>query len=682
MARDALVDGYALYLGDDDGTVGPDDDGGFFYRDTRHLSVFDVGVDSVDLATMGREFPAPDRRTVVASTVGSAVNSVGETGQIKQGSMSLRLYQTVTGDLHPRLEQRVELAAHASGYEGELAVSFDADFADVFEVRGFASGIDRSVVTDRSNEEVRYQYAYTDADGQERERRTTVAFDRVPDVLEDGRATFDVTLDPGETISLDVTVRPDVGPSRNGRRSEGPSERPNGGTGRAGAEHRPDNESTLSIPEVATGRESFDGLLARASQDLTALTARTDHGPVPLAGAPWFATVFGRDSLITAYQALPVAPSLARGTLRYLAANRGRTTDPVTEEAPGKIFHEERSGELARCQQVPHTPYYGTVDATPLWVVLLGELRRWTGDDGIVEELSTALDDALQWVNEARDRHGDDPFLYYDRSPNVGLRHKAWRDTPGSVQHPDGRNAEHPIASVEVQGYVYRALREAATLYEEALADPKRGDDLREAATRFADAFDAAFWVDEADYYAVARDGTGDAVPTPSSNVGHCLWADLVPENRLDDVVDGLFSPELFSGWGVRTLGCSADGYSPVSYHLGSVWPHDTSIVALGLAKYGRFEAVERLAQSLLEACIRFDGDQIPEVFCGFDDDVDPLTYPASCVPQAWSAGAPFATLRASFGLDPEHDPVVRNRPAFLDDSAVDGLLNQCDRLP
>ncbi|MEF8853620.1 MAG: hypothetical protein V5A28_14585 [Haloarculaceae archaeon] len=278
-------------------------------------------------------------------------------------------------------------------------------------------------------------------------------------------------------------------------------------------------------------------------------------------------SVFGRDSLIAAYQTLPLAPSLARGTLRYLAAHRGETTDEVTEEAPGKVFHEERTGELARREQIPHTPYYGTVDATPLWVVLLGELRRWSGDADIVHELEAPLADALDWTDGARDRFGDDPFLYYGRSPDVGLRHKAWRDSPGSVQYPDGRNAEHPIASVEVQGYVYRALEEAATLYEDAL----------------------------------------------------------------------------------------------------------------GLARAERYGSAERLARSLLEACVRFDDYRIPELFCGFDDDIDPLTYPSSCVPQAWSAGAPFATLRASFGLDPNGRPPTGNRPTWLADTAVDPILEQWD---
>lgn len=658
MARDVLVDGRAVLAGDDDGSVGTDDDSGFFYRDTRHLSAFDVRVENADLATLGREFRRPNRRIVVSSTAGSAVNSVDDSGQIKQGTLSLRLDQRVTET--GGLDQRVELATHASPFEGRVVCTFAVYFADIFEVRGFASGVDRSVETDRSDRAVRYTHRYRDTDGNEHERQTAVAFDRCPASLVDGRATFETSLDAGHAFSLDVEVRPDASPEASG--------------GVSG--YRTDGGPLAEIPAFETGDGRFDELLTRSCEDLRALTTRTEHGPVLLAGAPWFATVFGRDSLIAAYQTLPLAPSFARGTLRYLAAHRGEATDEVTEEAPGKMFHEERTGELARREQIPHTPYYGTVDATPLWVVLLGELWRWTGDADAVRELETPLAAALDWIDGARDRLGDGPFLYYDQSPDVGLRHKAWRDTPGSVQYPDGRSAEPPIASVEVQGYVYRALREAATLYEDVLADPRRGAALREEAAQFAAAFDTEFWVEETDFYAAAKDGNGDVVPTPTSNVGHCLWADVVPEERVSAVADRLLSSEMFSGWGVRTMSPSAEGYSPVSYHLGSVWPHDSSLTALGLARAGRYGGAERLARSLLEACTRFDDYRIPELFCGFDDDVDPLTYPSSCVPQAWSAATPVALLRASFGVDPDGESPISNRPAFLVDAAVDPLLN------
>ena len=623
-----------------------------------------MSVNGADLATLGREFDGANRRTVVSSTAGSAVNSVDDAGRIKQGTLSLRLDQAVTAA--GRVDHRVELAAHASGFEGQVVCTFDADFADVFEVRGFTSGIDRAVETERFDRAVRYEYEYDDAEGRRRKRQTTVAFDRRPVSLEDGRAVFDVSLDTGDSISLPIEVRAVA--------DGGEGSDPSGHRGTRTA-----NEQCIDIPTFDTGDRRFDELLIRASEDLTALTVRTDHGLVALAGAPWFATVFGRDSLITAYQTLPVAPSLARGTLRYLAAKRGGSTDELTEEAPSKIFHEERSGELARRERIPHTPYYGTVDATPLWVLLLAEIRQWTGDAGIVRDLESALADALAWIGAARDRHGDDPFLYYDRSPDAGLRHKAWRDTPGSVQYPDGRNAEPPIASVEVQGYIYRALREAAALYEEVLADADRAVELREDATRLQEAFEAEFWMDDEEFYAVAKDGNGDVVPTIASNVGHCLWAGLVPEARVDTVADRLLSSELLSGWGVRTVGPSANGYSPVSYHLGSVWPHDTSLVALGLARYGRYDDAELLGKSLLEACVRFDDYRIPELFCGFDDEVDPLTYPSSCVPQAWSAAAPFATLRASFGLDVDGEPVVRNQPTFLANDAVEPVLERWD---
>jgi glycogen debranching enzyme len=416
-------------------------------------------------------------------------------------------------------------------------------------------------------------------------------------------------------------------------------------------------------------------VIERAGADLAALTTATDYGLVPLAGVPWFATVFGRDSLLAAYQALPVAPALARGTLRYLAAHRGTTTDDAREEAPGKILHERRTGELARRGLIPHTPYYGSIDATPLWVVVLAETWRFTRDDALVEALAEPLDDALGWIEATRSDHGADPFLYYEASPTSGMEHKAWRDTPGSVQFPDGREAEPPIASVEVQGYVYRALRDAAMLYEEVLAETDRAGALRERAEDLADAFRAEFWIPETGYYAAAKAGDGRLVPTRTSNVGHCLLSGIVPERRAASVAETLRSPAVFTGWGLRTMATTAEGYSPLSYHLGSVWPHDTALAALGLARYGFHEDADRLARGIVDSVTRLADGRIPELFCGFDDDIDPKPYPASCVPQAWSAAAPFALVRATFDLSPDETGVTTGRtPPLFADSAADPI--------
>lgn len=649
--RDILIDGYTLYVDDEGGLVTEGGSGGLYHRDTRHLSTFDVNVAGETLTPLRAEIDGSDRRRAVASNVGTGLNDVDSPGTAKRASLVAERDQRVTEA--GGLSHRLSLTSYGTPFEGRLEIALDADFADVFEVRGLTPDIERTVETTVEETAVRYEYTYQDTQDRPQTRTTVVSFDEAPDGLGPAGAAFDVELEPGETVDVDVSVQPTV---------TADGEAPPGSPERGGFE----------APSAETGSDRFDDVLSRAIADLDALTTQTTHGPVPLAGAPWFATVFGRDSLITALQTLPVDPSLARGTLRYLAAQRGTTTDEHSEERPGKIFHEERQGELAQRAMIPHLPYYGTIDATPLWVCLLAETRRWTGDRALVRELKEPLDDALAWADAAVDRHGDDPFLYYDRTSEAGLEHKAWRDTPGAVQHPDGEEAQPPIASVEVQGYLHRAYRDAAELFEESLDDADRAADLRTRADRLATAFGETFWLPDREFYAVAKDGTGAVVPTITSNVGHCLWGEIVPSERADAVVETLLGDAMFTGRGIRTVEPDAVGYSPASYHLGSVWPHDTSLIALGCAAYGRYEAADRLGRAVFETGASLDNDRLPELVCGFDESTPVATYPASCVPQAWSAGAPFATLRAASGLSP--DGTVARSPSFVAESTVTAL--------
>lgn len=674
MSRDVLVDGYTLFVGDPDRAgVAPDDDGGLYYRDTRHLSVLGVECDGAELGTVGRSLPAANSRTVVASDDSPGVNRVDEDDP-KRSELVLKTEQTVAegGEfLH-----RASVVNHsAAPYSGRVSVVFDVDFADIFEVRGFTSRLDRAPSTTIRDSAVTFAYEYEAADGDTETRKTTVAFDGEPAMLTTTRASFDVTLGPQQRRTITCRVRATApGEAPAVADGSGPQDHP------ASLDARGDHHEA-DLPTVSTGRRDYDRVFERAGEDLCALTAGTEHGPVPLAGAPWFATVFGRDSLIAAYQALPVAPSLARGTIRYLATYQGTSVDDAREEEPGKIFHEIRNGELTRRDRIPHSPYYGSVDATPLWVVLLAELHRWTGDDGFVADVEVALDRAVDWITESMAAHADDPFVYYEESPTMGLLHKAWRDTPGSVQFPDGTVAESPIASVEVQGYAYRALRDAAGLYESVLDDARRAAELRDRADRLADAFGATFWLPDAGYYGVAKDGGGTTVPTHTSNVGHCLWSGIVPDDRAADVATTLVSGDLFSGWGIRTMSAGAAGYSPVSYHIGSVWPHDTSLAALGLSRYGFSAKANDLTRAVLDASTQFDDCRIPELFCGFEDDLAPKPYASSCVPQAWSAGAPYALLRAAFGVVPTGDGVeIENEDTVLDAGALEPIRDRWNR--
>lgn len=662
MTRDVLVDGFTALVARQERTgITAGEDGGLYHRDTRHLSELAMTFEGAALATVGRDLLASNRRQVVAAGADSAVNRV-DTLEHKRTDLVVHVEQSVTEA--DGLTQRVTVTNHSASHRSErLVVSVAADFADVFEIRGFASQLDRDVSTTVGDRTIEFDYEYDAADGSD-SRTTTVTFDPAPAECTSGRATFDLDLDPQSTSTVEIRATPGVehgGPDA----ATDPS---------LAVDSRPDPYA-VDIDAIRAERPDHGRVIERAGADLAALTTATEYGLVPLAGVPWFGTVFGRDALLAAYQALPVAPALARGTLRYLAAHRGQTTDDEREEAPGKVFHEIRTGELARRGLIPHTPYYGSIDATPLWVLVLAETWRFTGDDTLVEALAEPLAEALDWTEDTRSNHGADPFLYYEASPTTGMEHKAWRDTPGSVQYPDGQEAEPPIASVEVQGYVYRALSDAAVLYDDVLGDADRANTLRERAEELADAFQTEFWIPETEYYAAAKAGDGRLVPTRTSNVGHCLLSGIVSERRASSVAATLRSPDVFTGWGLRTMATTAAGYSPLSYHLGSVWPHDTALAALGLARYGFHDDAERLARGIVDSATYLADGRIPELFCGLDDDSGPKPYPASCVPQAWSAAAPFALLRATFDLSPDETGVTANRsPSLFADSAVDPI--------
>lgn len=664
MPQAVLVDGVSVFVSRPDGRLAAQD--GFYHRDTRHLSSLDVSLADGSLDRLATEDRSSSARTLTFAESTEPVNGPAEMAATDRKLVLTRTQSLTESD---GLVERLELTNHASTTRStDLRVAVEADFADVFEVRDIVRGSDRDVAVETGDDTLRYGHSFTDRDGAERRLTSTVAFDREPDELAPGRASFEVTLAPQQSRTLHLAVVP-------GRDEEEAVD--------ARERYRRSVEGGPSVspvfdregPPVPTGDRAYDRTFARAAGDLSALTTATEYGPVPVAGTPWFACVFGRDALLTAYLSLPVAPDIAVSSLRYLAAHQGGTEDPVRDEQAGKIFHELRQGELAERGVIPHNPYYGTVDATPLWVVLLHETYRWTGDEALVESLWEPLEDALGWMERATDRIGDDPFLYYRQADESGAVHKAWRDTARSVQFADGEPVDGALASVEVQGYVYDALSRAATLYRDLAGDEARAEELAGRASELRERFDEAFWLPEQQFYGAALTADGDAVDTRTSNVGHCLWSGIVPASRRGDVAGGLLGSDMFTGWGVRTMGSTATGYDPVSYHTGSVWPHDTALVTLGLANGGYHEASERVAEGLLEASTRFDDHRLPELFCGFTDDRGPVPYPAACTPQAWAAAAPFGLLRALFALEPG-DPVPRvgRTPDLLSPDAVSPL--------
>ena len=405
--------------------------------------------------------------------------------------------------------------------------------------------------------------------------------------------------------------------------------------------------------KIETSDRYVNQWLARARTDLYMLLTDTPGGRVPYAGIPWYVAAFGRDSLISAMQVLPFEPEIARGTLRFLAGRQGRIDDAFTDQEPGKIMHELRRGELAACREIVFIPYYGTVDATPLFVMLLAEYLRWTHDVALVRELWPSLEAALAWIENPA--HGADGYLRYAARSPRGLPNQGWKDSHDAVMHDSGALARPPIALAEAQGYKYAALLGAADLAETVGEDGNRAHRLRESAARLREVFERDFWMTRDDFYALALDADGPC-RVISSNPGHCLWTGIVSPDRAESVAKRLMARDMFSGWGLRSLSSRERRYNPMSYHAGSVWPHDTAIAALGLRRYRFGDPFLVLAGALFDAVLSFEGRRMPELFCGFPRQTGygPTRYPVSCSPQAWAGGVVFHLLGGMLGLRPE----------------------------
>jgi glycogen debranching enzyme len=427
-----------------------------------------------------------------------------------------------------------------------------------------------------------------------------------------------------------------------------------------------------------TSNEMFDLALAHAVADLKALNVYHFGAPVVSAGIPWYTCPFGRDALITGFEALLATPDVARDALRFLARLQGGADDPARDEEPGKIPHEIRFGEMAAAGEVPHTPYYGSVDATPLFLVLLDEYELWTADAESVDALLPAAEAALGWIERA-EQDGDGLLAYARRTPK-GLRNQGWKDSHDGVPFADGTSAEPPIALVEVQGYAVDARRRMAAVYERRgrLAEAER---LRARAAAHAEAIEARFWMEEKGTYAIALDRDGRQVDAVTSNPGHLLFSRALSDARARDVVAGLLRPEMWTGWGIRTLAQGQRAYNPLSYHNGTVWPHDNALCAMGMSSYGMTREAGEVLSGLWHAAQQFRQFRLPELFCGLSRDAGefPVHYPVACSPQAWSSAAWFLLVRSALGISPDAPArlvriVAPRLPAWLDELVLEGL--------
>ncbi len=522
-----------------------------------------------------------------------------------------------------------------------IEMAFDADFIDLFEVRG----MERKRRGERlaphvDPAEIVLPYHGLDAT----QRRTRIRFDPPPQAMEPHRVRYDVRLAPGEERHFYFTIACE--------REGEPAPQMIGYLDAFHANNAARKQVSLSACQVRSSNPLVNLWLDRSVSDLAMLTTRLPTGPYPFAGVPWYSTTFGRDGILTALEYLWIDPTPARGVLEFLAETQATGFDAPRDAEPGKILHEARSSEMARTREIPFGRYYGTVDATPLFLVLAGAYWRRTGDTATIKRMWPNLMAALKWI----DTHGDadnDGFVEYARKSADGLTQQGWKDSQDSVFHRDGRLADAPIALCEVQGYVYQgklALAEMAQAFGETELAERLHQDSQDLQVRFQ----SAFWSEKLGTYALALDGDKRRCEVLASNVGHCLWSGIAADHHAQRIADVLLGPAFFSGWGVRTIAEGEPRYNPMSYHNGSIWPHDNAIAAMGLARYGRTEEAMRLMAAMFESSLHFDLHRLPELFCGFPrrHDAGPTLYPVACAPQAWAAAAPFAVLQACLGLE------------------------------
>jgi glycogen debranching enzyme len=655
---------------------------GLFHLGTRHLSACELRLGQV-------------RPLLLSSVVNEhnellAVDLMNPdllvNGELSIQRDSLHIFRSKflwQGECHERLRLT---SYHSEQVTIPLYMSFAADFADIFEVRGM-NRKGRGKLLPAEVSENRVVLAYEGLDGAV--RHTCLTFSGPLRSLAADSAVFDLTLAPHEEQVLFITV-----------------------SCQSSEQNRPEAAQTIYQEAFAAARGSLQSIknrtcfieadneqvnnwLNRSQADLQMMLTQTPHGLYPYAGVPWFSTPFGRDGLITALQTLWINPDIARGVLTYLAHTQAKEENAEQDAEPGKILHETRQGEMAALGEIPFGRYYGSVDSTPLFVVLAGAYFERTGDRDLLQTLWPNICRALEWMDRYGDADGDG-FLEYFRHSSDGLVQQGWKDSRDSVFHDDGRLAEGPIALCEVQGYAYEAREKAARLAE-VLGDAAQAQRLRQQAADLRQRFHEAFWCEDLSTYALALDGQKQPCRVRSSNAGHALFSGIASKEHGRRLADLLLSQRFNSGWGIRTLASGEVRYNPMSYHNGSIWPHDNSMIASGLARYGYTDAALKVFDGLFHTSLGMDLHRLPELFCGFRrrPGLGPILYPLACAPQAWAAGAGFMLLQACLGLHidarqqrvcfrypalPKFIEELRIRDLRIGDAHLDLLLKRYDR--
>jgi glycogen debranching enzyme len=669
-----LKHGNRFLLTDSFGDIHPDSRGlGLYHGDTRTLSC--------SVLRVGGGRPV----LLQTSVGGNYRGGIQMTNPAADRNPDMKVHPQLHDDLEGRtigisrervigadgVEERLRIENHAdqpSLVPVELELGFDG--ADIFEVRGYPRPA-RGRLLPVAVTEDRVTFRYDGLD--EIQRLTHLAFTEPALEVAPVREFAADGSDSGAAVHLLWHLRLGAGEVRELGWTSWCTDRPAPPAAQDEAADRADLAALFpSVPRISgdegaaayhawergtttveSDHELFNLVVKRSISDLRLLI---NDGPGPdqryvAAGVPWFTTLFGRDALITAFQSLAFRPQLAVETLEVLAAYQATEDDPWRDAEPGKILHELRTGEMARVGELPHTPYYGSVDSTPLWLILLGATFDWTGDRALVDRLWPNALAALAWIEQYGDKDGDG-FIEYERRSERGLLNQGWKDSGDAIRDRTGRECRPPIALAEVQGYVFDAKRRMARLAR-MRGDEAMGDKLDREATELAARFEVAFWVEDQRYYAMALDADKRHADAIGSNAGQCLWSGIVSQERSGDVVERLLQGAMFSGWGIRTYASGQPGYNPIGYHTGTVWPHDTSLIAAGFKRYGFDEASNRLVGPMMEAAQRFPDYRLPELFCGFEKAHAgvPVSYPVACSPQAWAAGASFLFVETMLGL-------------------------------
>ncbi len=627
-----LVEGATFCICGPSGDIRPGAEQGLFLRDTRFLSHFALTVDGLELEALATHCPAPYAGTFIARRPPRA-------GTADSTLLVVRRRYVGNG-------MREDIVVRNLGRETAgvlLVLAVDADFAGLFEVKEGKARRRDAIESSANASDLSMSYQYG-ADS----RAVRVSGDAQARALP-GQIAWQLVVEPRVEAAVSVQVIP---------AQDGAEILPRYAPGQPIETSQPATRHEAwrqAAPLVSTPEERLSSLLATSAEDIGALRMFDPDHPdrvVVAAGVPWFMTLFGRDSLLTSWMLLPVDPTVALGTLQTLAQLQGDKVDPLTEEEPGRILHEVRSGPDSEMALGGGNVYYGSIDATALFVMLLGELRRWGLATSEVDALVPHADRALDWMEQFGDRDGDG-FIEYQRATDRGLVNQGWKDSVDGINFATGDLAQPPIALAEVQGYAYAAFLARAHFAREAgEVEPARH--WSDRARRLKQRFNESFWLQDRGYFAVALDADKRPVDALASNMGHCLWTGIVNQDKAASVARHFMSPEMFTGFGVRTLASTMGAYNPMSYHNGSIWPHDNAIVAAGLMRYGFVAEAQRIVRGLLDASEHM-GSRLPELFCGFDrKDFDlPVAYPTSCSPQAWSAAAPLYLLRTLLRFDP-----------------------------